>query len=285
MACQGADKLCNLPQRIGGHTFTRIITRLMQRIFIRVTGFTNVERHALNTMFRLSQDPKSGRAISYEPWIEGYPDPPSMALVDGASGGAAQELSELHHEPDVGLIWVGMVTPVKAWRTFQRPLRWPDVLTALDMYFDRSTIGLDFDLGSDDLPAQIDAATQPASLFGMGDILPTQRALVVDADAPGRFLLRSALAANNMTQVDEAGSVQEALDLLAQHRYSFVSVDLALQGQDPWMVIAAAASASVRLVTADKLTMAMQLLAKMNGCVALQKPLPADKLAQLIAGA
>jgi CheY-like chemotaxis protein len=257
----------------------------MQRIFIRVTGFTNVERHALNTMFRLSQDPKSGRAISYEPWIEGYPDPPSMALVDGASGGAAQELSELHHEPDVGLIWVGMVTPVKAWRTFQRPLRWPDVLTALDMYFDRSAIGLDFDLGSDDLPAQIDAATQPASLFGMGDILPTQRALVVDADASGRFLLRSALAANNMTQVDEAGSVQEALDLLAQHHYSFVSVDLTLQGQDPWMVIAAAASASVRLVTADKLTMAMQLLAKMNGCVALQKPLPADKLAQLVASA
>jgi DNA-binding NtrC family response regulator len=119
----------------------------------------------------------------------------------------------------------------------------------------------------------------------MGDILPTQRALVVDADAPGRFLLRSALAANNMTQVDEAGSVQEALDLLAQHHYSFVSVDLTLQGQDPWMVIAAAASASVRLVTADKLTMAMQLLAKMNGCVALQKPLPADKLAQLVASA
>lgn len=109
--------------------------RVTKRILIRVTGFTNVERHALNTMFRLSQDPQAGRTVSYEPWVEGYPDPPSMALVDGASGGAAQELSELHHEPNVGLIWVGMVTPAKAWRTFQRPLRWPDVLTAMDLYF------------------------------------------------------------------------------------------------------------------------------------------------------
>lgn len=254
----------------------------MQRILIRVTGFTNVERHALNTMFRLSQDPATGRTVSYEPWVEGYPDAPGMALVDGASGGAAHELSELHHEPEVGLIWVGMVTPAKAWRTFQRPLRWPDVLTAMDMYFDRSAIGLDFDLGSDDLPAQIEAASQPAGLFGIYHGQPAPRALVADPDTQARFLLRSMLAANNITQVDEAGSVQEALDLMAQHRYRFVSVDLALQGQDPWAIVAAAPSSAVRLVTACKLSMAMQLLARMNNCVALQKPLPADKLAQMM---
>ena len=108
---------------------------------------------------------------------------------------------------------------------------------------------------------------------------------MVDTDVQGRFLLRSTLATAHITQVDEAGSVQEAPDLLAQHSYSFVSVDLALQGQDPWSVIAAAPSNSVRLVTADKLSMAMQLLAKMNGCVALQKPLSADKLAQLMVNA
>ena len=254
----------------------------MQRILIRVTGFTNVERHALNTMFRLSQDPKTGRTTSYEPWVDGYPDPPSMALVDGASGGAAQELSELHHEPDVGLIWVGMVRPAKAWRTFQRPLRWPDVLTAIDMYFDRSASSLDFDLGSDDLPAQIEAASQPAALFGFADVAPAKRALVADADAQGRFLLRSTLATAHITHVDEAHSVKQALDLLAKNRYSFVSVDLALRDQDPWAVIMAAQSTSVCLVTADKLSMAMQLLAKINGCVALQKPLPADKLVQLM---
>ena len=38
---------------------------LNQRIYVSVVGFSDVERHALNTIFRLSED----RDVSYAPWV------------------------------------------------------------------------------------------------------------------------------------------------------------------------------------------------------------------------
>ena len=43
---------------------------MTQRVFVKVTGFTDVERHALNTVFRLSEQ----RGIIYSLWV---PPPPS----------------------------------------------------------------------------------------------------------------------------------------------------------------------------------------------------------------
>ena len=38
---------------------------LNQRIYVSVVGFSDVERHALNTIFRLSEE----RDVSYAPWV------------------------------------------------------------------------------------------------------------------------------------------------------------------------------------------------------------------------
>ena len=35
----------------------------MQRVFVKVLGFSDVERHALNTLFRLSEDRETGYAL------------------------------------------------------------------------------------------------------------------------------------------------------------------------------------------------------------------------------
>ncbi len=273
----------------------------MQRIFIRVIGFTSIERHALNTVFRLSQARDSGRSISYEPWIDGAPDAPALVLVDGASGDANQELTRLHEDPSMGLIWVGAITPAQAWRSFTRPLKWPDVLTAMDMYFDRNSaanVDIDFDLNLDSdpdnpsLPNQLDAAaTQPAAFNdwpSVGSAAVAKRALIADADGPDRMYLRSKLAAVHITHVDEASTLAQAKDFLTQHSYSFVSLDAGLKDADLWQTIALAKGAlnltgglpsgTVLLVTGQHISLTTQITAKLNRCTAMAKPLSPEKL-------
>jgi hypothetical protein len=272
----------------------------MQRIFIRVIGFTSVERHALNTVFRLSQARDSGRKISFEPWIDGAPDAPELVLVDGASGDANQELTRLHQDPSMGLIWVGAITPAQAWRSFTRPLKWPDVLTAMDMYFDRTSsaaaVDIDFDLDDHNLPAQLDAAaTQPAAFDdwpSVGSAPTVKRALIADADGPARMYLRTKLAAVHITHVDEASTLAQAKDFLAQHRYSFVSLDAGLKDADLWQTIGLAkgalsltgglANGTVLLVTGQHISLTTQITAKLNRCTTLVKPLSPDKLQLLL---
>lgn len=252
---------------------------MMTRILIRVVGFSDVERHALNTVFRLSQESTSGRSFSYEPWTESDTEPIGLTLIDGAIGTAAQELANLHHNPGIGLIWVGAVRPSNAWRTFNRPLRWPEVLSAMDMYFAPPS-ALDFDLASDSLPTQLQAATtQPADLEpGFG----TQRALIADAHREARLYLRSKFAALGITQLDEAASVAQTQALLGQHGYHIVCVDLGLTDKDPWLAVAAAHAAPLRIVTGQNIGLGTKFTAKVHGCVVLEKPLDPVKLSKLL---
>jgi hypothetical protein len=236
-----------------------------KKVFIRVVGFTNVERHALNTVFRLSQDDPH-RSHAYEPWLPGSSEPACMALIDGASGGASQELADMHANPDIGLIWVGAVTPAKAWRSFTRPLRWPAVLTAIDMYFEPAG-SLDFDLGSETLPAQIDAASGPVPLMGLIPPPTEHRALLADPDPQARLFM---------------ASVAEAKTLLAGQIYQFACVDLSLSDLDPWLAIAQTRGAKVRLVTGLSISLTDKISAKINGCITMQKPLQSNKLGQLL---
>lgn len=204
-----------------------------------------------------------------------------MALIDGASGGASQELADMHANPDIGLIWVGAVTPAKAWRSFSRPLRWPAVLTAIDMYFEPAG-SLDFDLGSETLPAQIDAASASMPLMGLIPPPTEHRALLADPDPQARLFMRSLLAAVGITQVDEAASVAEAKALLAYQSYQFVCIDLGLSDFDPWQVAAQTRGARVRLVTGLSISLTDKISAKIKGCITMQKPLQSNKLGQLL---
>ena len=65
-----------------------------QRIYVHVVGFSDVERHALNTVFRLSEE----RELAYAPWapLSAPGVQPSnflaeVILVDGASAEAVPE--------------------------------------------------------------------------------------------------------------------------------------------------------------------------------------------------
>jgi CheY-like chemotaxis protein len=205
-----------MPRRITGS----LHQKMAQRVFVKVVGFTDVERHALNTVFRLSEQ----RDTVYSLWAADAPEPPQLALIDGQSYEARVEL-ESPNNADLKLIWVGDVESANVWRTFERPMSWPEVVRSMDQLFAPPN-PLDFDLG-----------------FGGGDAVDTQppeaevpakRALIACADRDERLYLRAKLALAELTQADEAETAAEARELARAHQYSVALVDFALPGVDGW---------------------------------------------------
>jgi CheY-like chemotaxis protein len=190
-----------------------------QRIFVKVVGFTDVERHALNTVFRLSEH----REVVYCLWLADAPEPPRLALVDGQSYEARLELAA-PHDADMKLIWVGAVAPANAWRRFERPLSWPDVLSAMDEVFaSPEAIDLDLDFDSDALDTRPPEPQEPG-----------KRALIASADRNERLYLRAKLALAELTVADEAETGAQALELARAHQYAVALVDFGLPDMNGW---------------------------------------------------
>jgi hypothetical protein len=255
---------------------------MMQRVFVRVVGFSGVERHALNTVFRLSQDRQSAREWSYEPWMADSLSAPRLALIDGTSPNASEALSELEDLGGIGIIWVGAISPAKAWQAFQRPLAWPSVLSSMDEYFTPGDHRLDVDFGDDTWPSVLESPS--AHMFPEHRL---RRVLLADADGDTRLYLRTKLSSYGITHIDEAANVLEAKDYLSpehmQHvGYDVVVVDLDLPGGDPWTVLALAGRTRLKLLTKHRLSLATRMSAKVNGCTAMGKPLDPSRLNELL---
>jgi CheY-like chemotaxis protein len=199
---------------------------MAQRVFVKVTGFTDVERHALNTVFRLSEQ----RGIIYSLWDSSAPEPPKLALVDGQSHEARLEL-ETPRNSLLKLIWVGVVAPAHTWRIFERPLSWPDVVQSMDELFAPSEpvdFEVDFDLGFAEFDEDAMETWPPA---------PPKRALIASADRDERLYLRAKLALAELTQADEAETGVQALELARAHHYAVALVDFALHDVDGWALL------------------------------------------------
>jgi hypothetical protein len=185
----------------------------MQRIFVSVVGFTDVERHALNTVFRLSEE----RSPSYGLW------PPLMspgsatvlahaqvALVDGECAEAV--LFQARALPQgQRLIWVGANAPDHAWRVVDRPIHWASLLDDLDAVFAAYQI----DSGLLDLDI-----TEPGCLEAEdGGNRALRRALLVGSSREECFYLRSRLALVGVVDIDEANSNESALMFMGRYDY------------------------------------------------------------------
>lgn len=192
-----------------------------ERVFVRVVGFTDVERHALNTVFRLSEQ----RETMYCLWQEDAPGAPRLALIDGQSYEAPVELASSAH-PDLNLIWIGADAPDNAWRRFERPLSWPDVVNAMDELF-APPPALDLDL---DFDSEVDTLPPPPEE-------PGKRALIASADRNERLYLRAKLALAELTRADEAETGAQALELARTHQYSVALLDFALPDIGGWALL------------------------------------------------
>lgn len=217
----------------------------VKRIFVKVFGFDDVERHALNTVFRLSET----RPTAYALWTAAAPEEAAMALIDGDSWEATLELANPAHD-DLKLIWIGDNAPARASLVVKRPLQWAAVIEGLDILLAADSSqppgsDLDLDLLSEstalldlDLDFDSEAPTAPSPLDAPPTEPPEQaQVLVVDADRDARLYLRARLAMAGMLLVDEAATGTEALKLMDARLYKLVILDMDLPDMERWEMV------------------------------------------------
>ena len=190
---------------------------MVQRVFVKVVGFSDDERHALNTVFRLSEQCRT----MYQLWTPEAREPARLALLDADSHEARVEAAAPSNA-DLRILWVGANAPASAVRQFERPLAWPEVIATLDALFNPEAIDLDLDA---------DAAltdSQPMS---------NKLALIVSPDRAERLYLRARLALARVTLADEAESGTQAVELARDRQYDVALVDCGLQDIDAWAVL------------------------------------------------
>ncbi len=239
-------------------------------IFIKVVGFRDVERHALNTLFRLSM----GRPVSYGLWTPEAPMAPHLALIDLNAYEASLELASPGLNPNLKIICVGEGAPAGAWRTFERPLHWPEVVRAMDSLF----------APLEKLDAGIDFGESP----GRSGVPPGFKvSLLVDPSREDRMYLRARLALAGHTEVDDAVNGAQALELAKSRHYDAVIVGLDIPDMDGWLLIRQLvalepAIGSLIVTTTDK-SWHMREHAEASGCRALlEKPYDPQQVVQVL---
>jgi CheY-like chemotaxis protein len=225
-------------------------------VYVKVIGFRDVERHALNTLFRLS----CSQSTTYALWTPEAPVAPQLALFDLEVEQAGIELSAPDLDPQLKIICVGHGAPAHASCTFERPLYWPDVVNAMDHLsapLEKLDDGIDF--SNDDW---------------QGYLPPGFRvSLLVDPSLEDRLYLRARLALANQTDVDEAATAAQALELANKRHYDLVIVALALPDMEGLELVRQLVSLepAIGRVVASSSDQACELheLAERAGCSAL----------------
>jgi CheY-like chemotaxis protein len=226
---------------------------MAQRFFVKVMGFSDVERHALNSVFRLSEQ----RETVYSLWMPEAPEPARLALIDGQSYEAQLEL-ESPKNADLDVIWVGPVAPANAFRTFDRPLSWTEVVAAMDeLYAPKDA--LDFDLGFESGATDTLPPDEP----------PPLRALIACASRDERLYLRAKLALADLTQADEAETGAQALELARSNTYAIALFDFGLPDVNGWAFLKELTGAHPAIqhviMTKDQASIGERIRAKLNG--------------------
>lgn len=226
---------------------------------IRVIGLTDAERHAFNSVVRLSQ----GRNPSYTIWQQGD-GRPDVLLLDGQHPDSAKVAQSNREQPE-HIIWLGSDVPAFVHYSLQRPLQWMAVLQQMDIVIARhaptmppsefvTTQAPEESLPSfqSTLPQGADApdsrspiALSDFNVSGTGSsgrsapILYLQgddslarspdkrkRVLIVDANTTFRLYLKAVLSVGNELLVEETADLQEALTMAHELAYDSVLIDM-----------------------------------------------------------
>lgn len=247
---------------------------MAEQVFVKVLGFDDTERHALNTLFRLSET----GPVHYLLWAPEAPSAPQLALVDGDSYEAQLALG-LQQDAAPQLIWVGDNPPPSALRTFSRPLHWPHVVQAMDSLFGILP-DMDLDLGFDVVASEEawpDTAPPPDAAAA-----PAKRVLVINPSLEERLYLRARLALAKLLDVDEAVTGAEGLACVSKAHYHLVIADGAL-ADVAWVLreLRAAQPPIPHLVFATP-SWTARLRARLQGSAAWVKPYDPAQLHELL---
>ena len=226
-------------------------------VFVKVVGFRDVERHALNTLFRLSAE----RPTCYALWMPDAPVMPHIALIDVEGYEAGVALASPTLNRNLKLICVGEGAPEHAWRVFARPVNWTAVLHAMDQLF--ASVGVDIDI---DLDGEASKVIPPG----------VRVTLLMDPSRDDRLYLRARLSLAGFIDVDEAETAAQALVKVKERHYDLVIINVDSAGE-PWNLVERLVAmdppiGSVVVTSADN-SFKMHERAELAGCRAmLDKP-------------
>lgn len=230
---------------------------MAQRVYIKVVGFSDEERHVLNTVFRLSEQCRT----MYQLWTTQAAEPAKVALLDGQSWEARVEAESPLHGT-LPLLWVGTNAPANVWRSFPRPIAWPEIIEALDVLFSDA---VDLDLGQ-----------EPDS------VMSQKQALIVSSDRDERLYLRARLSLARLTLADEAESGSHAVELARGKQYDVALVDCALGDMDAWALLRELRKGRKPIqhiaLTKAARSMSERVRAWMGGTALLEHPPNAERL-------
>lgn len=186
---------------------------------VKVLGFTDVERHSLNTLFRLA----ARRVPTYQLWTAECGVAPALALIDVDSYEASVEMESPSFSPNLRVIAIGTTAPKSVWRFFPRPVDWVSLVRELDALF-ATDVDIDIDQG-----VLTDPVPPPGVIV----------CLVVGLTPEDRLYLRARLALAGHTEMDEAVTAAQASELMSKRHYDLMIVGLELQDADPWTMVEA----------------------------------------------
>ncbi len=250
-----------------------------EEVFVKVAGLSEADRLALESAF--AQVGES--LLAYRIWTEGTPRMPAARVVDGQSELGRQEALSAPASGDVQprLIWIGPQAPASAWRSFERPIDWAEVIRAMSdpdqsQGGDDAGDSLDFDLGFSEA-----ADTVPP------DEPPARRVLIANADANERLYLRARLALSDLTQADEVETGAQVLERLKAQEYTLLLMDMSLPDVDGWtlhqQVKAVRPALGHIIMTKAQPSLMDHLRVRLSGVKAvLGRPLAGDKLQGLL---
>jgi CheY-like chemotaxis protein len=192
---------------------------MLTTVYVKVVGFRDTERHALNTAFRLSQD----LATAYAFWTPDSPRPPQLLLLDADSYEGGLELASPTLNRKLKLIAVGHKGPDWAWRCFDRPLNWTAIIHSMDLLFAGSG-GTDIDLETGEV----------AQGIGPPGVRQT---LLVDVSRERRMYLRARLALAGLLNISEAEDAASAVTLASERHFALVVLHLDAEQLDGWSLV------------------------------------------------
>ena len=229
-----------------------LVASMGKTVFVKVVGFRDVERHALNTLFRLSME----RATCYSLWTPEAPVLPHIALIDTESYEGGILLASPKLNPNLKLICVGPGAPAHAWRVFARPLNWTAVIHAMDQLFASQSVDIDiFD-------------EEPSTVVPPG----VRVCLIVDPSRDERLYLRARLALAGLIEADEAETVGAAAVMARERHYDIVIVNVDMP-DEPWDLVRRLVAANPPIgsvvASAANATWAVHERAELAGCRAV----------------
>jgi CheY-like chemotaxis protein len=188
-------------------------------VWVKVVGFSDMERHSINTLFRLSE----GAFPAYALWTPETKAAPNVLLLDVESYEAGLDMVSPSFNAHLKCICVGDEPIGSAWRSFARPVDWPALIRVLDGLF--TSLGdVDIDIGLDN---DADKPVPPG----------VRVSLMVGMSREERLYLRARLAIAGLTDVDEVDTAREANARTVERRYDLVVVGLEVRDADPWDLV------------------------------------------------